>query len=65
MDLSNTPVDESHVEQVIESMLVGANLSGHTSLTFADFQKLLNEYKNELQYAQLGCDGKIIRVCDR
>ena len=57
LELANQSISAQQMDEVINSMFRSAGLRSRQELTFADFQKLLGEYKEELGYAELNFDG--------
>ncbi|XP_013378732.1 dual oxidase 2-like isoform X2 [Lingula anatina] len=53
MELANTSVEESQINQVVDNMMKSAGLADKSQITFEDFQRLLRGHEDILQYAQL------------
>ena len=58
MDTFNQTVDVKQIDSLITTMLREHNLQNRTSLSFEDFQVIMEEYKNELENATLETPGE-------
>ncbi|KAF6041148.1 hypothetical protein EB796_000544 [Bugula neritina] len=57
MELANTSVEDSQIQEVIDSMFREAGMATKQTLTFDDFNKLLRDYKEQLDHANLNFIG--------
>ncbi|XP_067938007.1 dual oxidase 2-like [Watersipora subatra] len=57
MDLANTTVEDAQIDEVISSMFEQAGFSNKETLTFDDFNRLLSDYKDQLDHANLNFSG--------
>ncbi|XP_049837219.1 dual oxidase-like [Schistocerca gregaria] len=57
IETANSDVDQTHLDDLIVSMLRNAGLADKNVITLEDFQSLLTDYKDKLGYTQLNFPG--------
>ena len=58
LEIANQSISTIEMDQTIHSMLNEVGLASKRDLSFDDFNKLFNNYKEELGYTELGFNGK-------
>ena len=58
MEMVNQEVETDKIDSLVTTMLKDHGLENKRSLTFENFNKIMSEYKDELDQASLGCKGK-------
>ena len=62
LDLAGQELDRQKMDELVGSMFRQAGLTSKRELSFDDFQLLLRDYKDELNYATLQFDGKHVAL---
>ena len=57
IDIANEKIEESNVERLVEHVFSEAGFESKAELSVEDFNRLLGDYGNELNYASLDFDG--------
>ena len=66
MDLANAEVDEQNVNHLLDRMYRSARLENKEELTFEDFNNMLGDEREHLNYAFLDIGGNGIRtICTK
>ena len=60
MEMVNTSLEPSQLDDVINSMFSAAGFENKTELSEADFIQLMAEHKNELSAATLQLSGRYL-----
>ena len=58
IDIANEKIEESNVERLVEHVFSEAGFESKDALSVEDFNRLLGDYGNELNYASLDFDGR-------
>lgn len=58
LEIANQTISPTEMDQTIESMLSEIGFASKKELTFEDFNKLFNNYKDELGYSELNFERK-------
>lgn len=60
LEIANQSISATEMDQLMVSMMAEIGLSQKKELAFEDFNKLFNNYKEELGYSELNFDCKLI-----
>lgn len=62
LEIANQSISATEMDQLMASMMAEIGLSQKKELLFDDFNKLFNNYKEELGYSELNFDCKFSRI---